>query len=85
MIISNGEVLLQMQSKNIGCKLKYMQLYDLSEWILERDNYILKNNRLPFPWSDEGRFVLNCSTLEAPGKPKIAFQVIVSKMVLSYY
>ena len=55
--------------------------FELSEWILERDNYILKNNRLPFPWSDEGRFIMHCSQLQAPGNPKIKFQVIVSCVI----
>ena len=55
--------------------------YEMSEWILDRDNYILNNHRLPFPWLDEGKFVMHCLHVECPGDEKKAFQIIVNTVI----
>ena len=58
--------------------------FEMSEWILERDNYILTNHHLPFPWLDQGKFVMHCVQLQCPGDEKMAFQVIVSTVIIIY-
>ena len=50
----------------------------LQDWIMERDRYILENNKHKYPWSTQGVFIIEYSCVATPADSGICFPVIVS-------